>query len=127
MRILRFSCFIFAALLAFFAERDVCGQWVNVAPNIVSPKSNEGFGDGGTTWQQISPFSFPGNDGLQIRKKNNAIYSLEAEKGHIYYSQDGGVSWIQTPGIFEVDCFQFALDPCNDNALYVINEGDVYP
>ncbi len=35
MRIPRYLCISFAALLVLLAERDACAQWKNVAQNII--------------------------------------------------------------------------------------------
>src|SRR5579872_5940925 len=226
MRIPRFLVIIFITLLALRAEKDACGQWKNIAPNLVSPISNAGFGygamqyrdgkiiavvfgtpicvssdegktwqlvkapyqrdepfdldmfdmnnaiittyssglfksqdggltwiktslpnslksgkflqsandivaglyysdltvshDGGITWNQIS--NFGSQNDIQVRKKDHTIFALS--NGQIYFTNNEGNTWTRT-STFSQDCYNFAFDNCDSNAIYVMNEGTV--
>ena len=122
MRYLRFSCFIFAALLVFFAEQDVCGQWVNVAPGLL-PKSTE-FGamcfkngilwagntelwksqDTGKTWMRSN---FPTTSIItDISFFDILTGVVSTEPGNVFLTNDGGQSWkniLNPPLIYRVN------------------------
>jgi photosystem II stability/assembly factor-like uncharacterized protein len=82
--------------------------------------------DVGNSWTQINTAGFSSQNVVRIGKADNSINAIEdASPAHIYSSYDDGASWTMRTGSFYSDCFDFAIDPCNENRLYVMNEGNV--
>jgi photosystem II stability/assembly factor-like uncharacterized protein len=93
--------------------------------------------DGGLTWKDISPkvfipgsFTYTEGTGLQIRKSDLAIsylYDLKINntynRAFIFSTTDNGLTWSRTGDSLFYDCFSFAYDPCDENSIYVCNEG----
>ncbi len=94
--------------------------------------------DGGITWKNISP-QFPPSftniyqpNDIQVNKSNNSIsllilsYFDRTSPALIYHSKNFGSTWkaISTP---YVDCWSMAVNPCNENLYYVMNEGTRAP
>ncbi len=90
--------------------------------------------DAGITWNQISASGSTGQNDIQVRKKDLSIYASETggnsgggNFGYINSTTDGGSTWNQASGRFNTDTHNFAIDPCNDSLLYVINEANFNP
>ncbi len=111
MRIPRYLCIIFAALLALFAEKDACAQWKNVGPNLVSNLYRNNSSDYG------GAMCF--SDGLLWLGK----YSL-------YESSDSGKTWtlnqLKINSRIEDICFfdRFSgLVTTDDHSTYLTRNG----
>lgn len=59
--------------------------------------------------------------------KSGALYAMVGGIGaphlaHVFASTDDGLSWQQTAGTFDADCYSIEVDSCDDSKLYVANE-----
>ncbi len=90
--------------------------------------------DAGITWNQISSSGSTGQNDVQVRRSDLSIYASETggnsgggNFGYINSTTDGGTTWNQSAGRFNTDAHSFAIDPCNDSLVYVINEATFNP
>ncbi len=107
MRIPRYLCIIFAALLVLLAESDACAQWKNVAPVLGSSGFNAShykdgvlwFGgsalwnssDTGKTWTNVN-VNFSGISVIHFYDKN---FGLVGTGNGAYLTKNAGASWTQ--------------------------------
>src|SRR5258705_9530980 len=115
MKFLRRAIFLLPILLGFLADNISYAQWKNIAPNLVSPVSNNGFGyggiknvrgkiiiavigapiclsgDDGKTWKLINaPYFGDYPFDLDMFDENNAIIT---SYGGMFINQDCGLTW----------------------------------
>ena len=85
--------------------------------------------DGGATWKDFTNLSsyFAINE-LQTTPAGD-LFGLGAgfPFSEMLYSNDFGATWRVTGASFDGDCYSFALDPCDVNTIYVMNEEFVTP
>lgn len=118
-----------------FVDGKFVGSPQKIAAYLVGAKSQLYLSvDGGIVWNVIGPpaWSGPGSHGsvnvIVVKKKDNSINLLDYQGGdnsQIFSTVDEGVNWTNTPGVFRTDCYQFTYDPCDDKAIYIVNEGTV--
>ncbi|MFI5263006.1 MAG: T9SS type A sorting domain-containing protein [Candidatus Kapaibacterium sp.] len=144
MKFLRFASFLFAALLVLIAEKDACGQWKNVAPNLVS--MGQSFGcltykdgilwagnkdlwfsqDSGKIWQK-SNFNSTNIYDIDFFDRNNGLVSTMGNG--LFLTRDGGQSWINiNPTTFWKVSFNNSKDIIHGTAygyFYTSTDGGV--
>jgi photosystem II stability/assembly factor-like uncharacterized protein len=90
--------------------------------------------DGGTTWTQLKGDGLPegilGRIGVSVSgADSNRVYALiEAEKGGLYVSEDGGAKWklVNSDQRFRQRAWYFThifADPKNVETVYILNTG----
>lgn len=115
VKFLRNIAFLFFFLFTTLAENTIYAQWKNIAPGLITPHSNNGFGyggmknvrgkiiaaalgspicissDDGNSWN-LMPAPYLGSEpfDLDMFDENNAI--ITAYSG-MYQTQDGGKTW----------------------------------
>jgi len=78
--------------------------------------------DAGVTWTSRAVGDFPTN----IRSTRDGKFLVFAgslgTRGHIYASADLGLSWQERAGRADYDSYSFAIDSCDNDRLYLVNE-----
>jgi photosystem II stability/assembly factor-like uncharacterized protein len=80
--------------------------------------------DQGSAWMD-SPLPESNNFGL-ISKGNKLYCESSPSSGpysSIYVTSDRGVTWLQETGSIDYDSFSFSIDSCDENTIYIPNEG----
>ena len=80
--------------------------------------------DGGATWKDFTNlFSYFAINNIQTTPAGD-LFGLGAgfPYSEMLYSNDYGSTWRVTGASFDGDCYSFALDPCDVNTIYVMNE-----
>lgn len=104
--------------------RDIHGRsatkvtFGNDAFTIIAQSSSEFVRttDRGTTWSTMTPLF----TGASFRSRGSTIYHIGDRQMHV--SNDDGATWTVNPGQFDRDCYDFALDSCQPETMYVVNE-----
>ncbi len=76
--------------------------------------------DRGVTWND-GPLI---EDGTSAKYKAGTAYIFGGDTtgGRIYTSKDNGASWQKSASSIHFDCWSFAIDSCDPNRMYVVNE-----
>lgn len=79
--------------------------------------------DGGLTWSTITPTGFNFMDHLVTRRSGEIAVIINNVGGsRVAWTTNDGASWTYSNGTYDYDCWSMAIDSCNVDAFYVVNE-----
>jgi photosystem II stability/assembly factor-like uncharacterized protein len=102
------------------------GRSSNVIAAVDNPQYLHVSTNGGLDW---SVTKFPEGIMKIVKLKSEGFECLMNDPiarpyppGQLVRSMDQGATWQTTPGTFDFDSFSFAIDSCDPNRIYVVNE-----
>jgi photosystem II stability/assembly factor-like uncharacterized protein len=88
---------------------------------------------GGTSWDVVSVPAMPGRNVSRILASGSELFvtysglRAQDQKGHVYYSPDGGGTWIdRTSGLPDAPVNDLIYDPDQEGVLYAATDLGVY-
>ncbi len=106
----------FCASVKFVSTRQEIVCAYNSGPILLT-------GNAGASWNTISPGGFTFIDHVVTRRTGEIAALLNNVGGsRIAWTVNNGATWTNSSATFDYDCWSMAIDSCDLNAYYVVNE-----